>query len=572
MDITELQKQEREQQEEQKQKEELERVVANEVEFLYLNKTDSREEWDEKIRPIMVEITYYDADDRIVEFKERELFRSIIEMILRSADTVTVLAESGHIDEAYTDTYYNYFSGLHFQPSKYCKRFSFFQGEVTQENYFQKYLHGDLQNDLIGTMVIRPVKYGFIGRTLLDPAKLAGSDSKKDIHLRTARFTQHILGAEFTIDAFPFCSQDSSFMTCAEVTILNLMEYYAMRYHSYRKVFPSDIKNLSQRYQYERVTPSAGLTYLVVSKILSEFGFAPRLYNREAVKIHPLIGDERENEIKRIMHYYVESGIPVAVNVEPEKGDLREGHSLLCIGHSGKMDLERAKKYAMAGKNEKHEVINSADFYTQYCVIDDHQKPYEIREYERMSIFPDMMISNLAVPLYKKMYLEAKYAYDIFYRVFRDEKLGLASWKISKKYLAEDDPVVMRIYQASSRSYRSFKITAYDDSYNQRKEKFAKLKLPQFIWCCEFFRLGQYMSEDRKAFANVILDATASLKNDYTGAVIAIETVDELFRIVRNGTKQQMIISSEMEECETGRNPLLPIYDCNLTRYDCTEC
>lgn len=567
MGITQLQKEEQE----QAQLEGVNPLVANKVELFHLEKKDGSEKWNKIIEPIMVEITYYDADGKIVDFKERELFRSIIEMILNSADTVTVLMESGHIDEAYTDTYYNYFSGLHFPPSKYCKRFSFFKSEVIKPYFVRKNLHKQLQENLIGTMVIRPLKYGFIGRTLLDPAKLAGSDSKKGIYIRTARFTQHILGVEFTIDAFPFCSQDFSFMTCAEVTILNLMEYYAMRYHSYRKVLPSDIKNLSQQYQYERVTPSAGLTYLVVSKILSEFGFTPRLYNRESVKIHQLVGDERENEIKRIMHYYVESGIPVAVNVEPEKGDLREGHSLLCIGHTGKIDEERAQKYAMARMNGKHEVINSADFYVQYCVIDDHQKPYEIREYGEMSTFSDMVISNLAVPLNKKMYLEAKYAYDIFYQVFHNEKLGLASWKIPKEYLAENDPVVMRIYQASSRSYRAFKITAYDDSYSKRKAMFAELKLPQFVWCCEFFKYEQYVSEDRKAFANVILDATASLKEDYTGAVIAVETVNELFRIARNGTKLQIGIAFDREKFETDKNLLLPIYNCNLTRYDCGE-
>lgn len=298
------------------------------VEYLYLYRSDSSKDWDDKMKPIMVENTYYDAEDKEGDFKERELFRSIIEMIRQSADMVTVFVESNHIDASYTDTYYNYFSGLHFQPIKYCKRFSFFQGEIKPQFFLKKEFHKELQDKLIGTMVIRPLKYGFIGRTLLDPSKISKSDPAKRFYLRTAKFVQHILGVELTIDAFPFCSQDSSFMTCAEVTILNLMEYYTMRYHAYKSILPSDIKSLSQRYQYERVTPSAGLTYLVVSKILSEFGFSPRIYNRESIKIHALVGDERENEIKRIMHYYVESGIPVAVNVEPE-----EGHMIFFTGY-----------------------------------------------------------------------------------------------------------------------------------------------------------------------------------------------------------------------------------------------
>ncbi|MFG6335732.1 MAG: hypothetical protein K1W20_09760 [Lachnospiraceae bacterium] len=534
------------------------------IDYFYLNRDDSSEEWNQKFQPIMMEITYYDADDREGNYKERELFRSIIEMIRSSAQSVTVFVESDHIDASYTDTYYSYFSGLHYEPIKYCKRFSFFQGEVKLKYFLKKEKHEMLQKSLIGTMVIRPLKYGFIGRTLLDPGKVLAFDSKRSVYLRTATFVQHILGVEFTIDAFPFCSQDSSFMTCAEVTILNLMEYYTMRYHAYKRILPSDIKSLSQRYQYERVTPSVGLTYLVVSKILSEFGFSPRIYNRESIMIHSLVGDERENEIKRIMHYYIESGIPVAVNVEPEQGDFREGHSLLCIGHSGEMDLERAKSYAMIGRNEKHAVINSADFYVQYCIVDDHQRPYEIRNYREMSTFSDMKISNLAVPLYKKMYLEAKYAYDIFYRIFRSERLGLARWEIPEEYLSENDTVVMRIYQASSRSYKAFKVAAYDECDLYRKGEFAQLEFPQFIWCCEFFTFAQYVHEDRKAFANIILDATASLKHDYVGSIIAIETVNKLFKKERNYPDNKLIRVSFWKSDGSAENTLLSIYDRNL--------
>lgn len=537
------------------------------VEYFYINNNDSSEEWNDKIKQIMMETTYYDAEDKEGDFKEKELFRSIIEMIRKSADIVTVFVEFNHIDASYTDTYYNYFSGLHFQPGKYCKRFSFFQGEIKPHFFLKKEYQKNLQEKLIGTIIIRPLKYGFIGRTLIDPSKVSRGDPDKSIYLRTAKFIQHILGVEFIIDAFPFCSQDSSFMTCAEVTILNLMEYYSMRYHAYKNILPSDIKSLSQQYQYERVTPSAGLTYLVVSKILSEFGFSPRIYNRESIKIHSLVGDERENEIKRIMHYYVESGIPVAVNVEPEDGDVREGHSLLCIGHSGEMEENRAKKYGMIGINEKHEVINSADFYTNYCVIDDHQKPYEMRKYVEMSTFQNMKISNLAVPLYKKMYLEAKYAYDIFYRIFRSEKLGLSCWDIPRECLAENEKVVMRIYQASSRSYKAFKIAAYDDFHIARKAEFAQLELPQFVWCCEFFSYTQYMKEDRGAFANIILDATASLKHDYVGAVIAIETVDKLFKKVRDGLDRKLIELSFDPNHNLKNKTLIPIYNRNLEKY-----
>lgn len=546
----------------QAQLEEINEISNIDYEYLFWEGDDSSRKWNDKIKPYMVDTTYYDSDDKEGYFEEKELFCSIIEMILEAAGIVTVIVETNHIDSGYTDTYYNYFSGLHIQPIKYCKRFSFFQGKILPQWFLKTELHNVLQAKLIGTMVIRPLKYGFIGRTLLDPSKIVKKKLHNNIYLRTATFWQHILGVEFTLDAFPFCSQDSSFMTCAEVTIMNLMEYYAMRYHTYRSVLPSDIKKLSQQYQYERVTPSAGLNYLVVSKILSEFGFSPRIYNRESIKIHPLVGDERENEIKRIMHYYVESGIPVGVNVESEKGDFTDGHSLLCIGHSGEMDEKRAKRYTMCGINDEHGVINSADFYTEYCVIDDHQRPYEARRYEQISTFRKMKISNLAVPLYKKMYLEAKYAYDIFYRVFRDEKFGLNYWKIPRRYLRENEEVVMRIYLASSRSYKTFKMDVYDIEHLSRKNEIALLELPQFVWCCEFFSFSQYKKANRKAFADIILDATASHKQDYAGAVIAIETIDRIFKKEKSepNTLTELFFKGEKKQ-------LLPIYNRNLKRY-----
>lgn len=540
-------------------------MSTTEVEYEYLIESESETEKKQKIRSLLADNTYHDADDHVV-FEERELFQRIIEMVLEKAKEITIIIEPDHIDEFYTDTYYHHYAGLHFKPIKYCKRLSFFQGKITPKFFMSKdaQLRNELQEGLMGTMTIRPLKYGFIGRTLLDPKKVLPSDSGERIYLRTAEFRQHILGVEFTLEAFSFCSQDSCFMTCAEVTIMNLMEYYVARYHAYRKTLPSDIKKLAQRYQHERATPSTGLTYLVVSKILSEFGFSPILYNIETIKMYPLVGDERENEIKRIMHYYVESGIPVAVNVEPGKGDFRGGHSLLCIGHSSEKDERRAKKYSLSGRHAQHAVIDSADFYMRYCVIDDHQKPYEIRNYREISTFQNMGISNLAVPLYKKMYLEAKYAHDIFYGIFRSSSLGLEVWDIPKEYLEEDEMVVMRIYQASSRNYKSFKIESYDDSHMCRKFKLSQLKLPQFVWCCEFFSYSQYTTEERQAFAEIVLDATASLKNDYMGAVIAIETVNKLIKKEKVDSKEKLFVIDFRSVSES--DTLIPAYDRNLKK------
>ncbi|MDE7185196.1 MAG: hypothetical protein K2O40_12185, partial [Lachnospiraceae bacterium] len=153
------------------------------------------------------------------------------------------------------------------------------------------------------------------------------------------------------------------------------------------------------------------------------------------------------------------------------------------------------------------------------------------------------------------------------YRIFRSEKFGLTCWEIPKECLAENEKVVMRIYQASSRSYKTFKVAAYDDLHFARKKEFAQLELPQFVWCCEFFSYTQYMNEDRGAFASIILDATTSLTHDYVGAVIVIETVDKLFKKVRDGLDKKMIELSFDSYHSLESKQLLPIYDRNLEKY-----
>ena len=68
-------------------------------------------------------------------------------------------------------------------------------------------------------------------------------------------------------------------MRCTEVTLLNLLEFYSNSYDDYRAVVPKDIIESEQRHSHERVLPSRGITYPILTKVLSDFGFSPRLYN-----------------------------------------------------------------------------------------------------------------------------------------------------------------------------------------------------------------------------------------------------------------------------------------------------
>ena len=197
---------------------------------------------------------------------------------------ITVICQPQYTDKMYRDAYYIYLSHLHFDIGRHCQRLALFKGEIHLADFFDPDRHMDLQESLLGTMVIRP-SYNHspeytLGRTLLDPYKL-----KRPLHyISTARYKATICGQTYTIEAFPFSNQHGDVLRCAETSVWSLMEYYGTRYENYRVVLPSTISSWASKELPERSLPSDGLTYSQISSLLKTFSFEPRIYERVAYR------------------------------------------------------------------------------------------------------------------------------------------------------------------------------------------------------------------------------------------------------------------------------------------------
>lgn len=294
-----------------------------------------------------------------------------------------------HIDRSYRDTYYMYFSNLHFNTKRHSKRLSFFKGKFDAVSYFSinAKIEKKLSDSYIGSCVINPLIVGSIGRTLLNPLFFF-EESKRPVYLRLAEFKLNIYGRLLTVKAFPFRMQDEETTSCAEVTLLNLLEYYSNNYSDYRAIVPSEIIAIEQTHSFERVLPTRGISYPVLSRVLSELGFSPRLYHISAIESGLYSYVSQKEELRRWLHYYVESGLPVAVNLTPINAN-GTAHSVVCIGH-GKAKAELKKKayknrwIAWEDREHSHPLINSADFYDDYVIIDDNQPVYQIRNFNNL--------------------------------------------------------------------------------------------------------------------------------------------------------------------------------------------
>lgn len=451
-------------------------------------------------------LDFGDNIDSEEELEHNNSYR-ILAFLLKKFTALTIAIERTYVDRIYRDSYYMHFSCKHAVYSRFCKRLFLFSGNVFENEAAESFLKlpvKKLQERFMGTVVIRPLKEGKIGHTLISPYFFI---EEKDVFLRYAKYSATIYGLRLQINAFPFSMQDGETTTCAEITILNLMDYFSRKYPEYRSILPSEIVRITEENGYERNLPARGLGYSVITKVFSEVGFSPRLYNMN------LFSDV--SQFKRVMHYYIESGLPVAVGV---KIDEKTRHSIVCIGHGTiQYDKIGSKIYAICDPITDNYIwlVDSADLCSRYIIMDDGGIPYEICEWKH-TIQKDKVTDkdmlgnyepdNLMVPLYKRMFLEAQDAYDVCTSALASSKIGIQS--ICKDLGQIDNPVIIRLFMCSSRNYKQCRIAKFESKNSEVRERYVRLLLPRFIWVCEIYDRKSYC--EGKAIGEIIIDATAS--------------------------------------------------------------
>lgn len=285
------------------------------------------------------------------------------------------------------------------------------------------------------------------------------------------------------------------------------MDYFSRKYSEYRSILPSEIAHIARENDYERNLPTRGLGYSVITKVFSEVGFSPRLYTMN------LFSDM--SQFKRVMHYYIESGLPVAVGV---KVDEKTRHSIVCIGH-GKIQYDNIgnKIYAVCDTVTDNYIwiIDSADLCNHYVIMDDSRRPYETCEWKHMlkkgkvpdkNMLGDYEPDNLMVPLYKRMFLEAQDAYDICTSALASSRAGIQ--RICPNLGKKDHPVIIRLFMCSSRNYKQHRVTNFEAKNKEVRERYVRMLLPRFIWVCEIYDKKSYCK--KRAIGEIVIDATAS--------------------------------------------------------------
>lgn len=398
-----------------------------------------------------------------------------------------VFIEYPYVDRVFRDSYYCYFSTKHKVYSRDCIRLSFFSSEVGYDDFENVSKQQGLEEKFFGYCIIRPTFPKIIGRNLI------AKEALKKNNFITCTQKENILinGVKLSVIGFPHSSQDGESITCAETTIWGLMEYFGHKYAEYKPVLPSVIINKLNERSDRRMLPSNGLTVEQISYALKDFGFGTLIYAQQ---------DDAKDFLPDLA-VYLESGIPVIAAIINKKETIV--HAILIIGRE---KIEN-KKMVDAFK-AKSKLIPYSSINVNYIVQDDNLTPYSIIplskpgiNYTRGSGFLDCKITSFVIPLYKKIYMEAKAARKFMQIIFEDDRYG-SETKTEKH--------IFRPFLASSRSFKEH-IAKQESVDSNFKKLILGLSMPRFIYCGEFINQNEAINGEVTSL--IVLDATEACDN-----------------------------------------------------------
>lgn len=139
----------------------------------------------------------------------------------------SVVVERHYIDKDYRDTFSHYHSKRFTTPSSRCVRLHFFGKAVTAGDIIAS--DPAALGAYLGYAVIRPTQPNCIGRTFLSHRVR----TERNSHLSLCRERVMLMGAELSVEGFPFISQDTDATVCAESSLWMILRYFSNRYSCY---------------------------------------------------------------------------------------------------------------------------------------------------------------------------------------------------------------------------------------------------------------------------------------------------------------------------------------------------
>ena len=354
-------------------------------------------------------------------------------------------------------------------------------------------VHNSIENSIIGMIVLKPTRT--VGRILINPKKINITQA----FIKTTRFEISVLGLLYQIEAFPASGQDKEVMTCAEVNIWQIMEFFGKKYDHYKTLLPSELLSLTKENSDVRVLPSEGLTDEQESFLFLRSGFAPKIYyklvEREFHDEVRLYEEYSDPAFESILHLYIASGIPVLINLSSKDDGSWEGHSITCIGYVNN-DINEQKGIIKKRIDKidamQYDGISVIETWAQkfkYVFIEDHTNPI-FTSYLSDLCFPELQgnwkVENFVVPLYKHIFVSAEEACIITERI-------IAQTSDVVKEVINGNDLVLKIFLIASRDYKEYRIS-HTNNINEKifllPNKLSKIFMGNRVFYKRIYKKG----------------------------------------------------------------------------------
>jgi hypothetical protein len=438
--------------------------------------------------------TSYDADWDVLQKRCKYLsdWGKICLSSLLKGTVKSIVIEPNYICKDHRNLYSNFYSKRFGESSPLTNRLHFFLTNIDKKELLfnpDKY-----QPSYIGYSVIRPVAQRCIGRTIIDPKKLKILNRTKFYCLSTP-FSSHIGGNRFSVNGYPYVSQDADVTVCAHSVLWGICRYLSERYRVYQELYPFDLINLTEQ-TLGRQFPYRGLSYADYSKILSMFGAYPAL-----VWLKENASSPQKPEKYKDMCTYIESGFPLVASFYC--------HAVSIIGHT----IDYSSLYTA----DANGFIDSSSFWKQLIVVDDNCHPYMLLGKENdpdnygKIYMPNHAINleNIGIavcPLPEKVFLPADKA--------RERAIKLLTKLMAEFQKTGNPPYVTRLFLTTNTSFkrRLLQRAVIPGKIDQLSSYVAEINLPHFIWVLEVGPLDLY--KQGLCTFELVLDSTVGELED----------------------------------------------------------
>jgi hypothetical protein len=424
----------------------------------------SDEDWDELVR------LYADPDTP---------FANVL-AVARESGCKSVVVEHRYIDLDFRSEHAAFWSMRFEVPPPFTRRLHFFTAEIDQ---------AELHNlpdapGYLGYSILRPVRRGRVGRTVLAPPPRLGHATLSLVEDKVSMF-----GNDLVVRGVPFCEQDGEYLRCAHAAAW-ICHYVAVRRELVGRTSTSSLVNLiPSALSEERPLPSKGMRLNQLQAVFGALGQPALLYG------FSLLPDV--------------SGVPpVTPTVDATTGKTEPPGlwDTRCISIICRY-LNSDFPVLVAGQAHAWVLVGwkrTADGSVTFIACDDQVGPYE----EIPSPFSHYRAPwhSIMVPLPPKVFLTGEMAENDAFRSLR----GL--WRANAPTRPIADALQAGTIQLRTRlkNVRTLKREIADQTSSDDVLRAIRLaRLPHFVWAVEA-HLRPICHSGNCVVATVLYDATSS--------------------------------------------------------------